>query len=71
MPTGKQPRHARIAPPEPIVIDVLRLRDLRAPREEQFIVDVLVGVVRPEGLDDEPDAAVGWEAPCRGGVCRG
>lgn len=65
MPARKQPRRARIAPPEPVVVDVLRLGDLRAAREEQLVRDVVVRVVGPQRLDDESDAAVGREAARR------
>lgn len=62
MSSRKQPRDARVAAPEPIVVDILRLGDLRPPREHQFILHAVLWIPGPDGEDDEPDAAVGGEA---------
>lgn len=62
MRTRKQSRAPSIAAPEPVIVDILGLGDIRATRKDQFILDRVFRVPRPPGVDDEADAAVWWEA---------
>ena len=58
---GKQALPASVNPPEPVLIDVLRLPDLRVPWKGELVRDAVGGEVRPEGLHAQADAAVGRE----------
>lgn len=62
MRSGKQSRLTSIAAPKPIVVDVLNLRNLRPAWEHQFILDIVLGIPRPERMNDEANATVRWEA---------
>lgn len=58
----KQTRAPSVAAPEPVVVDILRLGDIRAARENQLIFDCVFRVPCPQGVDDEANAAVRREA---------
>ena len=63
----KKPRNTSITPPKPIIINILALRNLSAPRKHQFVFNPVLGIPRPKRLHDNPHAAVWREA--EGGSC--
>lgn len=62
---GEKPRNTSITPPKPIIIDILALRNLSAPRKHQLILHSVLGIPRPKRVHDNAHAAV-WREAARG-----
>ena len=54
----KQSRSTSIASPEPIIVDILRLGDMRTTRENELVLDFFFWVPGPQSVDDESDTTV-------------
>lgn len=58
MRTRKQTCSTSIASPEPIVVDILCLGDMRTAREHKLVFNFFFRVPGPQSVDDKPDTTV-------------
>lgn len=58
MRTRKQTCPTSIASPEPIVVDILCLGDMRTAREHKLVFNFFFRVPGPQSVDDKPDTTV-------------
>lgn len=73
MRSRKKPRSACVAAPKPIIVDILRLGDIRTARKRQFIFDIVFRIPRPKRMNNQPNPTVRREPrrEMRGGRLNG